>query len=227
MPRSVPPATPQEKLDWEVEKLRREARNLSRTFITAVVLAIGGAVTAGYTVVKAFTDISDFQKEQQRYRAEIAELTEEKEVATAQLSNFRAAVMDLQNDTALTPSQKLERLQTIEPALQRAAPDQASHSALPARIYLQFLTSEKAYVDNVVSQLQRANFKVRTLGVTGTSRSRVPMVAYYYLEDEQQARALVKLLRDIGVTKVKADPVKLEGSARPRHFDVWLPKSDG
>ena len=48
---AVPSSTPEEKLNWEVEKLHAEVRNLGRTFFTAVVLAVAGAVTAGYNVL--------------------------------------------------------------------------------------------------------------------------------------------------------------------------------
>jgi hypothetical protein len=227
MPHIAPVATTDEKLNWEVEKLRKEVRNLSRTFATGVVLAIAGAATAGYNVLKAFTDVSTFQEERLKLGKEIESLKQEREVATAQLSNFRAAVSDLQADTTLTPQQKLERLPSIEPALQYSAPDQAAHSTLPARVYVQYLTAEKEYVDRVTAQLGQANYKLSALGVTSTSRSRVPTVAYYHREDEAQARDLVKLLKQVGVQRIQAEPVKLEGSTRPRHFDLWLPKSDG
>jgi cell division protein FtsB len=226
MPSNVPPATAEDKLNWEVEKLRREVRNLNRTFLTAIILAIAAAVTTGYNVVKALTDLSEFQKQQGDLKKEIAELSQEREVATAQLSNFRKEVDDLRNDTTLSLEQKLERLPTIQPALQYGAPEQTNHTSLPARVYLQYLDEEKEYVDKVVSQLEQANYKVKPLGVASTSRTRVPTVAYYYEEDEPQARELIKLLQQIGVSKIKPEPVKLQGSARPRHFDVWLPRAD-
>ena len=234
MPTNVPSATAEDKLNWEVEKLRREVRNLNRTFLTAIILAIAAAVTTGYNIVKAFTDVSVFQKQQveflkqqEKLKKEIDDLIQEREVATVELSSFRQAVDDLQNNTTLTLQQKLDRLPTIQPTLQYGAPDQTTHSLLPARVYLQYLDAEKEYADKVISQLERANYKVRALPVTSTSRTRIPIVAYYYEEDELQAREVIKLLQQIGVSKVKPEPVKLQGSARPRHFDVWLPRADG
>lgn len=227
MASSVPPATKEEKLNWEVEKLRREVRNLSHTFLTAIILAIAGAVTAGYNVFHIFTDVSVFQEQEEKLKKEITDLTQERETATTLLSSFKAEVSDLTNNTTLTPEQRWERLQSIGTTLQYAAPDETGHSTLPARVYLQFLNDEKEYADKVVSQLELANYKVKALGVSNTSRARIPVVGYYYEEDETQARQLIKLLQQIGVSKIKPDPVKLQGPARPRHFDVWLPRAGG
>jgi cell division protein FtsB len=221
-----PPATAEDKLNWEVEKLRKEVRNLSITFVTGVVLALVGVATGGYNVVKAFTDVSVFQEERIRLGKEVDALKQERDVATAQLSNFRAAVSDLQANTSLTAQQKLDSIQDIEPTLQYSAPDQAAHSTLPARIYIQYLTSEKSYADGVIAQLANANYKVNPLGVESTSRARIPTVGYYHAEDAQQAQDLVALLKRIGVPKVREQAIRLKGAARPRHFDVWLPKND-
>jgi hypothetical protein len=226
MPTFAPPATAEEKLNWEVEKLRKEVGNLSRTFATGIVLALAGAATAGYNVVKAFTDVSAFQEERIRLGQEVDALKQEREVATSQLSSFRAAIADLQANTSLTPQQKLDSIQNIEPTLQYSAPDQAAHSTLPARVYIQYLTAEKEYADTVVAQLTRAKYKVSPLGVASTTRARMPTVGYYHEADAEQAQDLVKLLKQIGVPKVRDQAIRLNGAARPRHFDVWLGKND-
>ncbi len=120
----------------------------------------------------------------------------------------------------------LDRLPTLQPALQLAAADQVAHSTLPARIYLQYLNAEKSYVDPVVQQLKSANFRVKELGNTTSSRPKIPSVGYYYREDEAEARQLIALLKRSGAPKVQDEPIFLKGSTRPRHFDVWLPRAE-
>lgn len=224
---TVPTSTHEEKLNWEVEKLRKEVRNLSRTFFTAVILAIAGAVTAGYNIVKAFTDVSAYQQERDKLTSQIDDLKQERDLIASEFSSFKLELDAVKSNTSLTPEQKLELIPTLKPTLQYAAPDQVPHSSLQARVYVQYLNSNKTSVDPVLQQLDRSNFRVKAVGVERSSRSNVATVAYYYQDDAAEAKKLISLLKQLGVPRVKEEPIKLEGSARPRHFDIWLPPRDG
>jgi hypothetical protein len=224
---TVPISTAEEKLNWEVEKLRKEVRNLGRTFFTAVILAVAGAVTAGYNIVKAVTDVSDYQQERDKLSSQIDELKQERDLMTSEFSSFKLELDALKSNSSLSPEQKLDLIPTLKPTLQYAAPDQVPHSSLPARVYVQYLNRDKASVDQVLQQLQASNFRVRAVGAERSSRSNVATVAYYYSDDVDEAKKLVLILKQLGVPRVKEEPIKLEGSARPRHFDIWLPPSDG
>jgi hypothetical protein len=147
--RLPPKATEEEKLNWEVEKLRNEVRNLSRTFVFAIVTAILALAATAYQIYDKVSSLSVQQYEKDRLQADIddlkkkrQELGTQQEVATSNFNQYLAAFNDLVSKTSLTDKEKIQQLQQTPPAFQFAAMERETN--LPARIYLQYLDSQGA-----------------------------------------------------------------------------------
>lgn len=229
MPPRPAQATAEEKLDWEVEKLRNEVRNLGRTFIFAVVTAVLALATTAYQIFDKVSSLRIQQYEKGKLQDEIDDLTKKKqelatqqEVATSNFNQYQSELADLRSNPSLTDQQKLEQLQQISPSFQFAAPDAVTDTNLPARIYLQYLESQRPRIDDLVRQLELANYKVNKIGQSRSGRRRGASVAYYYNEDEDEARKIVDFLKTMRIPNVDEKPTKLRGAARARHFDVWI-----
>jgi hypothetical protein len=80
-------------------------------------------------------------------------------------------------------------------------------------------------VEKVISDLNNAHYKVSALGVKTTSRLRVPTVVYYHREDETQARDLIKLLKQVGVQKIREEPAKTRRISSPKAFRCMAPEN--
>lgn len=229
MNNTPPTSTEEDKRNWEVEKLRREVRNLSRTFIIAVILAAFSVVATIYQLYGAITSIENRRFEETKLNEKVAELGRkisdldaEREQISSEITNYKEEQKAIEMNPQLTPQQKVDALTRVAPLFQLRAPDAVPHANLPARVYLQYLDSQKDRVFSVIRKLEESNYTVRARGLPGSARQRISTVLYYYEDDQDEAQRLLELLRVSGVPNVSAKPTKLQGSARPRHYDVWL-----
>ncbi len=229
MNNTPPIATDEDKRNWEVEKLRKEVRNLSRTFIIAVVLAVFSVVATIYQLYGAITSLENRRFEETKLNEKIAELGRrisdldtEREQISSEITNYKEETRAVKENPQLTPQQKFDALARVAPTFQLRAPETVPHANLPARVYLQYLDSQKDRAFSVIRKLEESNYTVRARGVSGSVRQRISTVLYYYENDEDEAKRLLEFLRVSGVPNVSDKPTKLEGSARPRHYDVWL-----
>ncbi len=221
-------ATSEEKLDWEVEKLRKEVRNLGRTFIFAIVTAFLAVATTTYQIYDKISSLRIQEYERARIEADIKELQRQKQdlakehdIVTSNLNQYKSEFSDLISDPKLTPQQKLEQLQQISPSFQFTVPD-STQSDLPPRIYLQYLGSQSGNIENYVRQLEAANYKVTQLPRSSSTRRKGATVAYYYDGDQEQAQKLIDFLKAMKIPNVEDKPTKVTGPARPKHFDLWI-----
>jgi hypothetical protein len=226
-------ATSEEKLDWEVEKLRNEVRNLGRTFIFAIATAFLALATTGYQIYDKVSSLKIQQYEKDKLQAEIDDLKKKRqdlatqqEIATSSFNQYQLELKDLASNSSLTDKQRIEQLQQISPSFQFSAPDTITETGLPARIYLQYLESQSARINALVVQLEAANYKVNKIAKSQSGRRSGASVAYYYPQDEDEAKRIIGLLKAMKIPNLDETPTKLKGAARPRHYDVWIAFSD-
>lgn len=94
---------------------------------------------------------------------------------------------------------------------------------LPARIYVQFLKSESHTIIPVISELRRRGFVVMTKEIRAGRNAGESIVSYHYDLDKSEAEQLLKILYEIPSLTPKGKIRKAErGTARRRHYDVWL-----
>lgn len=226
--------TNQDKLNWEVEKLKREHRNLGWTFLSAILLALAAFIgTVANIYFSSFQKtLADIQKE--KTTLEVLKLQEEKkqlikdqvDLAT-QRDTLQADVIRIKQELQEIASQqdtvKRKQIEKLADEIQisSVAPI-APTTNLPARVYLQYLKSQENKVLPIVEELKKRGYVVSSQSSDSSKRKRELFVGYYYESDKEEADKLRRLLQNLSGGQISQQLTLLKGEARQRHYDVWI-----
>lgn len=226
----------QDKLNWEVEKLKAECHNLSISFWTAIALALIGVVGTGANIYfnKIESTLSEIKKE--NLDKEAKALDEKTKILLEDKKRLEKERDALQAEKAQI-SQELEALskrlsdkkeeQNVVNTLVTNINSKSNILAnqvvnLPARVYLQFLESQKNQVAPIIEKLENQGYLVFPNSTKETKRERNVFIGYYYDSEQTEATNLQNVLQTLVPTLRVQPPKLIKGGARPGHYDVWI-----
>jgi Skp family chaperone for outer membrane proteins len=217
-----------DKLNWEVEKLKAECRNLGRSFWTALLIALFAILGTIANIYFSQNQkvLSEIQKE--RFDQEAKSLKVQTDSLKSERDQLQAEKAGIQQELkALVPqladAKQRDQVEKLAASLESTSvPPTTSTTDLSARIYLQYLRSQESKVAPVIAELQRRGYQVSPASVESSSRSREIFVGYYYETDRAEAEKLLRTVRELSSAPAAQQPSLVKGGARPRHYDVWL-----
>jgi hypothetical protein len=230
--------TDQQKLNWEVEKLKAECRSLGRSFWTAVLLAL--FVIIGTVANIYFSQNQKVLSDAQKTLAEIQKENLDKEAAGLKAQNMKlleekdtlqadkaSIIQEIHSLLPQLDAVKRKLFEGFATGIEATSVTPTTPSAnLPARVYLQFLRSQESKVTPIVEELRRRGYLVFAKPVESSARRREIFVGYYYDTDKTEAEELLKVIRDLSLSPAITQPTLIRGGARQRHYDAWLAYPD-
>jgi hypothetical protein len=220
------PYSEEDKLNWDVEKLKAECRNLGRSFWAAVILSIVAVLgTAGNVYFNHNESVlSEIKKDRLENEAKELEvqnkhLKEEQDSLQAQRASIQQELLSLAPTLDAVKSKQVKAL--AGELATASVPATNATTDLPARVYLQYLRTQESKAAPVIAELRKRGYVV-VAGSVGSSERKEIFVGYYYESDKAEARGLLATIRELSSAPSIAEPTLTKGGARSRHYDVWL-----
>ncbi|MBU0910165.1 MAG: hypothetical protein KJ717_11415 [Proteobacteria bacterium] len=175
-----------------------------------------------------YKELSEESKKEQtklnETKKKIAELDATRIVAEAQLARAHDA-SDMAG-ISQAAAQAAQAEASIKNLVEQAALLEANLNPLPqqninGRIYLKVSSDQEATAEPILRELKSRGYAVNVRNTLSGTHNKKTTIAYYYDDDKPEAEALAKLLEQLGVEQMQT-PRKVQGVARPRHFDVVI-----
>ena len=226
--------TEQDKLNWEVEKLKREHTHgrwsvLSAIIVTVVALIGTSANIYFHSVQKTLAeiqkeklelDIRNLKKEQEDLKNNKISLETERDRLQSNLTRIKQELAEIAAQQDTNNRKQLEKL-ADEIQIDSVA-STISTTNISARVYLQYLRSKENKILPIIEELQKRGYIVSPKSIDSSQRKRELFVGYYYESDTEEANQLLKLLQKFHPVQLPHQLTRLSGTTRQRHYDVWI-----